>query len=132
MMLPRPAGPRILLVEDDYYQAKELKQLLLQAGVTVLGPTAEHAEVIDVLQQGRVDLAVLDINLGQGASFSIASLLHERDIPFLFLTGYDRAQVPDDFAAVPILQKPADEREILSCLAVHAVRGQVRQQTGRD
>ncbi len=118
MLLPRPADQRILLVEDDFYQAKELKQLLLQAGATVLGPTAEQAEVIDVLRHGRVDLAVLDINLGQGASFSIASLLHERSIPFVFLTGYDQAQVPTEFADVPVLQKPAGEREILSRLAL--------------
>ena len=113
------AGRRILLVEDDYYQAKELQHLLRAAGATILGPTDEIAEVVTLLERETVDVALLDINLGQEASYEIPALLRDRGVPFLFLTGYDQEHVPAAFAAIPVLQKPADEQEILASLIAH-------------
>jgi CheY-like chemotaxis protein len=55
----------------------------------------------------KVDLAVLDFNLGHESSLPVADLLTERGIPFLFATGYgDGLELPARFARVPLVKKP--------------------------
>jgi ActR/RegA family two-component response regulator len=43
------------------------------------------------------DAAVLDINLGGNQAFSAAEALIDRQIPFVFVTGYGSAVFPSEF-----------------------------------
>lgn len=106
---------RVLLVEDEYFQAMDAKRWLEDAGAEVIGPAA-RAEDLPALLGGGVDVAVLDINLGDGASFSAAETLRSRGVPFLFLTGYDCGGIPAGMAGVPCLPKPAQERQIIDAI----------------
>lgn len=45
--------------------------------------------VLDLVDSGHLDGAFLDINLAGEYYFAVAELLHERGVPFVFLTGYD-------------------------------------------
>lgn len=117
MTLETFAGRKVLLVEDEYYQALETEAMLRKAGATVVGPTAFESDVLDLLSRARVDAAVIDINLGQGATFEIAKALRERGIPFVFLTGYDKEAVPAEMRSVTVLKKPAKDLELLACLS---------------
>jgi hypothetical protein len=60
---------------------------------------------------------VVDVNLGAGPSFGLASALQVREIPFVFLTGYDRDIVPAEFRDVPCLQKPVDPERVIVALS---------------
>ncbi len=111
-------GRRILLVEDEYLQAMDAKRWLEEAGAEVVGPTGYAEDVPALLNSGVVDAAVVDINLGQGMSYSVAEILLTNGVPFLFLTGYDDGSIPGEMAGVPRLSKPADERKV-----VEVVRG---------
>lgn len=114
---PRFAGRRILLVEDEFYQAMEVEELLRRSGMCVIGPVADEDEALGLLGEEPVDAAILDINLGYGASYAIARNLRQRGIPFVFLTGYDAGVLPADMGGVPMLGKPASTGRILACLA---------------
>ncbi len=59
-----------------------------------------------------LDLAVLDYNLGPENSESIAEMLKNRGIPFLFATGYGSGLDAARFAQVPIVTKPYGRGEI--------------------
>jgi hypothetical protein len=62
----------------------------------------------------------LDVNLDGERSFPVAELLSARNIPFIFLTGYDSSTVfPDKFQHAPRLAKPLDSKMLASALAVH-------------
>ena len=52
--------------------------------------------------------AILDVNLGKERTYSVADILAARSIPFIFVTGYNPADVDRRFAAIPILEKPID------------------------
>jgi DNA-binding LytR/AlgR family response regulator len=117
MMSGQFAGRKILLVEDEYYQALETEAMLRKAGATVVGPTAFESDVLDLLSRAPVDAALIDINLGQGATFEIAKALQKQGIPFVFLTGYDKAAIPAEMQAITVLKKPAKEFEVLACLS---------------
>lgn len=99
-------GRRILLVEDDFFQAREVKALLAQAGAEIVGPTGRAEEVPALLRGKRLDAALIDINLGTGPSYETAYMLRQARVPFAFITGYDQGAIPPDFAKVPCLSKP--------------------------
>ena len=106
-------GRRILLVEDEYFQALDAKRWLEDAGAQVIGPVGNPHSVGECMKQDDFDAAIVDINLGAGADFTVADELRGRKVPMMFLTGYDRAQIPSEHAAVPCVTKPADVREVI-------------------
>ncbi|MBU7581063.1 MAG: hypothetical protein KAF27_11460 [Porphyrobacter sp.] len=111
------SGCRIVILEDDYYQAHDCRELLEAAGASVAAISATIPDLAALLAQGPVHAALLDINLGHGLSFDFARQLKEHAIPFVFLTGYDAAMLPDDLAGSAYLSKPADAGRILNTLA---------------
>lgn len=111
------SGHRIVILEDDYYQAQDCRQLLEAAGAKVIAITATVPDLSALLAEGRIDAVLIDINLGHGLSFDFARELKARGIPFVFLTGYDAAMLPDDLAGSGYLTKPADAARIKAALA---------------
>lgn len=109
-------GRKILVLEDEYFQARDVKAFLEREGATVVGPTGYADKVPALLKAMPVDVAILDINLGTGVSYSVANLLMEQGVPFLFLTGYDRSAVPPAVASVPRIEKPATEPMVIKAV----------------
>jgi len=109
-------GRRILVVEDEYFLAEDLREELADCGAQVLGPVANIKDATSFIKTGGVDAAVLDINLQGELIFSTADELREKGIPFAFATGYDRSSVPPRFADVPRLEKPLKARQLAELL----------------
>ncbi|EHK71637.1 CheY family response regulator [Pseudomonas psychrotolerans L19] len=59
-----------------------------------------------------VDLAMLDINLAGQLVFPVAEILRDRNIPFLFSTGYGASGLAAEFAMRPILHKPYSQTDL--------------------
>jgi len=114
------SGSRIVIVEDDYYQAHDCQLLLEEAGAEVIAVSATVPDLQALLANGSIDIVLIDINLGNGLSFDFARELKSRAIPFVFLTGYDAAMLPEDLAGSPHLSKPADAARIVHALAHNA------------
>lgn len=112
------AGPRrILVVEDEYLLANDLKEMLDQEGAIVIGPVATEADAFILLEEGRIDCAILDINLRGRMVYSLARALREHRVPFLFVSGYD-ALAPDAyFEDVELIQKPFTAEAVMRGLA---------------
>lgn len=110
---------RILVVEDEYVLAYQLKQSLHAKGVTVLGPVSTEADARALIAKaGAFDGVVLDLNLGAGISWELADFLLASNIPFLFATGYDEDVIPPRFDHVAYTPKPvsvAFVAEALGC-----------------
>lgn len=105
-------GKAVLIVEDEYYLAADLAQLLQRAGAEVLGPFPDQEPAIAMVKARRPDCAVLDVNLGRGACFDLADLLSERSVPFLFFTGYDRVVLPERFSTTTRVEKPVSDAKL--------------------
>lgn len=110
-------GCHVLLVEDDYLQAREATAILERAGARVIGPvgTAQHAFAL--MEEHKLDGAILDINLGTGPSFDIADRLQAAGVPFVFLTGYDQASIPARFTEIARGQKPVREARLVELIS---------------
>lgn len=107
------AGRRIMVVEDNYLLATELKSILQDAGAEVVGPFATSGDAQRSLERQAPHCAVLDVNLGSGASFDLARSLRTLGTPFLFFTGYDQRAIPSEFADVTRLEKPVRAERLL-------------------
>jgi ActR/RegA family two-component response regulator len=110
-------GTKILVVEDEFYLAMDIKEAIEQAGGHVHGPCADTAAGLAELLRETPDYAVVDINLGRGPSFEIAEELKRRRVPFLFLTGYDAPSIPAGLADVERIEKPADAARVVEAVA---------------
>lgn len=107
------AGKRILVVEDEYFIASDLKRALIGAGAEVIGPTGEVAKGVELVVTDGIDAAVLDVNLEIADSYPIADALMARGTPFLFLTGYDGWAVPEGYRDAPRMTKPFQMEAVL-------------------
>ena len=113
---------RALIVEDDFFIANDLVEGFEPAGITIIGPVPSLAKALDILQNETIDGAVLDINLDGEKVYEVADVLIERGTPLLFVTGYDRPSIPEQYSDVPLLTKPADTGEVIAVLRRIIVR----------
>jgi two-component SAPR family response regulator len=102
-------GCRVLVVEDEYMLAIELREELIAAGAAVLGPVGRSHLAMELIEvEPHIDGAILDINLGGENAYPLADLLVARAVPLVFITGYDASVLPSRFADVPNCEKPFD------------------------
>ena len=101
------------MVEDELFVAMQVEDLLADMGCQVVGPAASANEAATFAERETFDLALLDVNLGDGeTSFRTAEILRERGVPFAFVTGYGDQGVRPDLRDAPIVSKPIDPRQL--------------------
>lgn len=110
------AGKRVLIVEDEYFIASDLKRALNGQNAIVVGPVGDVEAALDLADNGPLDAAILDVNLEGAFSYAIADRLDARGVPFLFLTGYDSWALPPDYREVPRLPKPFSTGALLGMI----------------
>jgi PAS domain S-box-containing protein len=115
------AGGRVLLVEDEPLVGMMMSDILREMGCAVLGPVGSTAEARAAVAAGGIDLAVLDINLGHEFVYPLAELLVDRNVPFIFLTGYSTEAVDQRFAHISVLEKPVDRERLRAALTGQAL-----------
>ncbi len=110
-------GRRLLVVEDDYVLAEDLKRELEALGAEVQGPVPSTEDALHVLKAGLVpDAVLLDLNLGGQIAFSAAEALQERGILFAFTTGYDAWTIPGAYAHIARFDKPVELSRVVRWL----------------
>jgi len=113
-------GLRILVVEDVLLMAEVIIDQLEECGCDVVGPAAHLAEAEKLARETPLDGAVLDVNLAGERSFPVAAILRERNVPYVFLTGYDDEDVfPAEYRDAPRLGKPFRSQELLEVMKDH-------------
>ena len=85
---------RILVVEDEFLIALDISDALEQGGLVVIGPLASVRDALAALEREHVDGALLDANLGGEPVGPLADALFARRVPFAFVSGYGREQLP--------------------------------------
>jgi DNA-binding response OmpR family regulator len=110
-------GARVLVVEDEYLVATLIEEILKSAGCIVMGPIPRVPEALDALDDDDVDAAVLDVNLAGERINPVADALSERDVPFMFVSGYGANALPSEYAERPLICKPFRIAELLRALS---------------
>jgi DNA-binding response OmpR family regulator len=81
------SGLRVLVVEDEALVAATLADVLHEAGAMVAGPVRGNREAAALLDEGAVDLALLDINVADGDITPTAERCLLAGTPILICTG---------------------------------------------
>jgi len=100
-------GRRVLVVEDEVLLAWELERRLYAAGCAAVRCVAVAADALHELKFWRPDAAVLDIMMRDGrTSMPVADALDELGVPFIFVSGHGRQELPDRHRERPFMAKP--------------------------
>ncbi len=111
------SGRRVFVVEDEMLVAWLLEDMLADLGCVVVGPAGGVKDALAMIDANAIDVAVLDVNLNGEMSYPIADALAARDVPFVFVTGYDKNRMLDGYQTFPVLQKPYHRAELTVTLA---------------
>jgi len=94
----------------------------LAEGRAQVAITASVVEARRVLAAAAVDAALLDIDVLDGKTFELASLLHGRGTPFAFVSGSRRDEIPSPLRSIPFVSKPYDPEAIGQTLLARLAR----------
>src|SRR5262245_19543544 len=100
------AGLQILVVEDMVLVADEIEHQLHDFGCRVVGPVGHCAQALEAIERNELAGALLDVNLNGESGLCLADELFKRRVPFIFMTGFDRAFLPMEYRVFACLQKP--------------------------
>lgn len=126
------SGERVLLVEDSLIIALDAEDILGHLGASEVATASSVDAALGLLEGATPTVAILDINLGNSTSFAIADALLERNVPFMFATGYgEQAKFPDVHRGRLVVQKPYTVGNIARALAsVVGSQGSAAEQQG--
>ena len=114
---PSLEGLNILIVEDEAVVGMDIEMKLELLGCEAIELVSTVGEAREALLAHRPDIVLLDANLHGERVDSIARALNDRDIPFLFMTGYGPDALPKNFGEAEILSKPLNERKFNQALS---------------
>src|SRR5436190_15661808 len=113
---------KILIVEDQFIEANNLRLILDRAGYAVVPIAASFVEAMEILERHKPDLVLLDIYLdGTLTGVDFAKVLASRKVPFVYLSANSNRKI---FLAAKatkpygFLVKPFRQRDVLAALEV--------------
>ncbi len=62
--------------------------------------------MLGLIEESRIDAAILDMRLMDEMSFAVAYALRARGTPLTFLTAYQRRDLPVDLSDEILIEKP--------------------------
>jgi DNA-binding response OmpR family regulator len=112
----RPAGRRVLIVEDEAVIAGLIETILSEAGYSIVGPVATLERALATTERERFDAALLDVRINGHDAYAVADVLMTRGIPFIFVSGFTQKQMPPGYRHCAYVAKPFAPDAILAVL----------------
>jgi DNA-binding NtrC family response regulator len=105
-------GKKVLVVEDRYFIARDLCRIVQALGGEPVGPAGDVASAQRSVEQARVDLALVDLNLRNESAATLIRQLAREGIRFILATGYQDWVLPQELRGAPRIEKPVSAREL--------------------
>ena len=104
-------GASVLLLEDEYLIALDAELILKDLGAATVQTASNLADAEKCAQEGRFDLALLDVNINGQTSFDLAQSLRNQGVRIVFASGYDLNRTrPDGEAGIYVTKPYTSER----------------------
>ena len=107
-------GERLLVLEDEPLIAIDVQATLEREGARVLLAHTMREALLHA-NSGALSAGVLDFRVGGEDAEPVCETLTRREVPFIFFTGLSGA-LPERWAAMPIVPKPARAETIIGAL----------------
>jgi two-component system response regulator HydG len=126
---------KILIVEDQFIEANNLKIILKKAGYRICTIARSVPEALQILTSEQPEMVLLDIYLdGPQTGIDFGRMLRERNIAFVFLSANSNKQTLNAAKATNpygFLVKPFREKDVLIMLEVALYAHQQKTETQR-
>lgn len=113
---------KILIVEDQFIEADNLRSILRKAGYIVFKIARSVPEALQIIETDKPDLVLLDIRLkGDLTGIDLGKQLREKNIAFVYLSANSDKQILNAAKATKpygFLVKPFREKDVLVMLDV--------------
>jgi CheY-like chemotaxis protein len=96
----------VFVVEDETLIRMMLVDMVEELGHRVVAEAGSIKDAQTLAEAALFDIAILDVNVGDGRIDPVAGILDGRNLPFLFATGYASSNLPANFSDRQHLQKP--------------------------
>ena len=104
---------RFLVIEDEFFVAAHIDDLLIDEGLDVIGPVGTLDKAKLLARDETLDAALLDVNIVGGRIDDVADILTHRNIPFLFVTSCERDDLPLKHREATVVQKPFNDADLM-------------------
>ena len=117
---------KILIVEDEFIVANDLKIMLLKAGYQIIGIASSVVQARKLIAEKRPDWVLLDIMLkGDLTGIDLAWELREMQLPFLYISANTNQSTLEAVKATHpygFMVKPFRERDLIVMLDIAKYR----------
>jgi len=117
---------KILIVEDEFIVAHDLKMILQRAGYFVVGIADSVKKARAIIDQHAVDLVLLDIYLkGRLTGIDLAHDLMKRQVPFIYISANSNEKVLEAAKSTSpygFIVKPYREQDVLLSIDIARYR----------
>jgi DNA-binding NtrC family response regulator len=117
---------KVLIVEDQFIEANDLRLMLEKAGYHVSGIARSVQKALEIMEDERPSLVLLDIYLkGKLTGIDLAKKLREENIAFVYLSANSNQDVLAEAKATQpygFLVKPFREKDVLVALEIARYR----------
>jgi len=117
-----PEPRRVVIAEDEALIRMDLAEMLAEEGYVVVGQAADGAAAVDLAEQERPDLVILDVKMpvldGISAAERIAAA---RIAPVVILTAFSQRELVDrarDAGAMAYLVKPFTRSDLVPAIEI--------------
>lgn len=104
--MAQSAGLKVFVVEDETIVAMLLEQMLEELECEVAGVAGQLSQAAELARSIDADVAILDLNLSGQRVDPVAAILAEREVPFIFASGYGEDGLSPEWRGRPVLPKP--------------------------
>jgi AmiR/NasT family two-component response regulator len=124
---PAPPAPRtVVIAEDETLIRMDLAEMLTEEGYDVVGQAGDGAKAIELAEQLRPDLVILDVKMpvldGIAAAEAIAG---KRIAPVVILTAFSQRELVErarDAGAMAYLVKPFTQSDLMPAIEMAVSR----------
>jgi response regulator NasT len=119
---------RVLIAEDEALIRLDLKEMLEEAGYEVVGEVADGQQAIELTEQLRPDLVILDVKMpGLDGISAAEKIVEAATAPVIMLTAFSQRDLVERAAeagAMAYLVKPFDKSDLIPAIEVAISRYQ--------
>jgi response regulator NasT len=121
-----PAPRRVVFAEDEALIRMDLAEMLVEEGYDVVGQVGDGARAVEMVEQERPDLVILDVKMpvldGIAAAERIA---RARIAPVVILTAFSQRELVErarDAGAMAYLVKPFNRSDLVPAIEIAVSR----------
>ena len=113
---------KILIVEDQFIEAKSLNVILMNAGYSTCSIARSVAMALSIIEKEKPDLVLVDIFLqGVETGIDLGKILHEKNMAFVYLSANSNRQILEEAKPTKpygFMVKPFRAKDVLIMLDV--------------